>query len=113
MRFWHALDAYLVYRAAWKKSSVQTNERRSARGLPPVPHQWVSYIRNYPNICFGGVSPFGEYKVPSNVKCVGALDVQDIISTANSKISEDLQKWLVDAATDEGVIYAGFGTGTT
>jgi UDP-glucoronosyl and UDP-glucosyl transferase len=117
MRFWQALDTFLTWRA-WKMNTSRANERRARRGLPPVSSPWCSYLRKYPAICFGGVKPFGEYKLPSNVTCIGSLDVPEIPIKASSGtgggsgINAELQGWL-NSAGESGVIYAGFGTGTT
>ena len=120
MRFWQAFDTFLVTRA-WKKSTPRTNQRRAARGLPPVSSPWTSYLRRFPTICFGGVTPFGEYHLPSNVTCIGSLDVPP---EKSGVISQELHFWLNDDCSnndnrvesnscDGGVIYIGFGTGTT
>mmetsp|Transcript_43024 Transcript_43024/g.104048 ORF Transcript_43024/g.104048 Transcript_43024/m.104048 type:complete len:586 (-) Transcript_43024:13-1770(-) len=120
MRFWQALDTFLVTRA-WKNSTPRSNERRTARGLPPVTSPWTSYLRRFPTLCFGGVAPFGEYHLPSNVTCIGSLD---IFPEKSGGISQELYDWLNKNCTndenrdennscDGGVIYIGFGTGTT
>ena len=120
MRFWQALDTYLVTRA-WKNSTPRTNQRRAARGLPPVTSPWTSYLRRFPTICFGGVTPFGKYHLPSNVTCIGSLDVPP---EKTEEISQDLYDWLNENCSnddnrvesnscDGAVIYIGFGTGTT
>ena len=105
---WKLLDAWLTSRA-WARSAAHNNARRARRGLPAIQDGWRGYFQKYAVICFGGVAPFldADSKVAHNVTAVGTLDGDHM-----TPIHGDLKQWLHMNRARNGIVYAGFGTGT-
>ncbi|MEM1058681.1 MAG: glycosyltransferase [Verrucomicrobiota bacterium] len=107
--FWKWIDTQVTQRA-WKKAEGIVNACRQKRGLEPISDGYIGYQHKYPSLVVGGVTPFMDesYPVPPQVTVVGAIDGSDDEDVA---VEGELKTWL-DAAKS-GIVYIGFGTGTT
>lgn len=113
---WKWLDICLTNRA-WARSATYNNARRAKRGLPPMPNGLRGYWQTYPVLSLGGVAPFYNgppTQIASNVTVVGTLDTTTTpFTTTSAGLKDDnLQTWLDKHGAQNGIVYAGFGTGT-